>query len=147
MCLAITTTVILINSPVDAISTLLRSMDGTYRRSIASRRVASRRVASRREEGSPLHTAVGATVLSAYYRHYTRTNNFVQTRHPLAKPLNTVVKRVTRLKIQGNVYTCLVKFVLHADKSLEGTYCRPLPPIQHKSFKRAKKKIYIYIYV
>jgi len=113
---------------------------------VASRRVASRRVASRREEGSPLHTAVGAIVLSAYYRHYTRTNNFVQTRHPLAKPLNTVVKRVTRLKIQGNVYTCLVKFVLHADKSLEGAYCRPLSPIQHKSFKRAKKK-YIYTYM
>lgn len=34
VCLAITTTVILINSPVDAISTLPRSMDGRHRRSV-----------------------------------------------------------------------------------------------------------------
>lgn len=49
-----------------------------------------------REEGSPCWCRV-----SAYYRDYARTNNFVQTRHPLAKPLNAAAKYVTRLKIRG----------------------------------------------
>lgn len=51
-----------------------------------------------REEGSSCCCRV-----SAYYRDYARTNNFVQTRHPLAKPLNAAARHVTRLKIQGHV--------------------------------------------
>jgi len=100
VCLAITTTVILINSPVDAISTLPRSMDASSIRR------------SSREEGSSCWCRV-----SAYYRDYARTNNFVQTRHPLAKPLNAAAKRVTRLKIQGHVHARKIR-VQSANKNL-----------------------------
>lgn len=101
--LVITTTVILINSPVDAISTLPRSMDG---------RIVDPSFAARGR------IAVLVSCLRLLSHDYARTNNFVQTRHPLAKPLNTAAKYVTWLKIQGHVLARYKIRVSRADKSL-----------------------------
>lgn len=81
-----------------------------------------RRSVVRRARG---RIAVLVSCLRLLSHDYARTNNFVQTRHPLAKPLNTAANYVTWLKIQRHAYTRLVKFVysVRIKASREGYSC------------------------